>query len=40
MKIVINTSHQRFGGAIQVALSFINECKRFPEPQFYLWVSS
>jgi glycosyltransferase involved in cell wall biosynthesis len=38
MKIVINTSHQRFGGAIQVALSFINECKAFPSHEFYVWV--
>lgn len=40
MKIVINSSHQRFGGAIQVALSFINECKRFSEHEFYVWVGS
>ena len=38
MTIAINTSHQRFGGAIQVALSFINECKAFPQHEFYVWV--
>ncbi len=38
MKIVINTSHQRFGGAIQVALSFIHECRHFPEHEYHVWV--
>ena len=38
MKILINTAHQRFGGAIQVALSFINECRNFPEHQYHVWV--
>ncbi len=38
MKLIINTAHQRFGGAIQVALSFINECLHFPENQYYVWV--
>ncbi|EIM77259.1 glycosyltransferase [Nitritalea halalkaliphila LW7] len=38
MKILINTAHQRFGGAIQVALSFIHECKNFPENQYFVWV--
>lgn len=38
MKIIINTSHQRFGGAIQVALSFINECRNFPENEYHVWV--
>lgn len=38
MKIVINTAHQRFGGAVQVALSFINECKKFPENEYHIWV--
>ena len=38
MKIIINTAHQRFGGAIQVALSFINECKAFPEHQYHVFV--
>lgn len=40
MKLVINTAHQRFGGAIQVALSFIYECRRFPEHEYYVWVGS
>jgi glycosyltransferase involved in cell wall biosynthesis len=38
MKIIINTAHQRFGGAIQVALSFINECKNFPEHDYHVFV--
>ena len=38
MKLAINTSHQRFGGAIQVALSFINECRNFPQHEFFIWV--
>ena len=38
MKIAINTSHQRFGGAIQVALSFIHECRHFPQHEYYVWV--
>lgn len=38
MKIIINTAHQRFGGAIQVALSFIYECRNFPEHEYHVWV--
>lgn len=38
MKLVINTAHQRFGGAIQVALSFINECVSFTENEYHIWV--
>ncbi|HET8804194.1 MAG TPA: glycosyltransferase [Aequorivita sp.] len=38
MKLIINTSHQRFGGAIQVALSFIYECRHFPENDYHVWV--
>jgi len=38
LKIVINTAHQRFGGAIQVALSFINECKAFTQHEYHVWV--
>lgn len=38
MKIIINTAHQRFGGAIQVALSFINECKYFSENEYHVWI--
>lgn len=40
MRLVINTSHQRFGGALQVALSFIRECRKFPENQYYVWLGS
>lgn len=38
MKIIINSSHQRFGGAIQVALSFINECKAYSEHEFHVFL--
>lgn len=38
MRIVINSAHQRFGGATQVALSFIDECRKFPQHEFYVWV--
>ena len=40
MKIAINTSHQRFGGAVQVALSFIYECRGYKEHDFHVWVGS
>ncbi|MCF8315096.1 MAG: glycosyltransferase [Ignavibacteriales bacterium] len=38
MKIIINTAHQRFGGAIQVALSFIYECRNFPENEYHVFL--
>lgn len=38
MKIVINTSHQRFGGGVQVAWSFMNECRNHPEHEYHVWV--
>ena len=38
MKLLINTAHQRFGGAVQVALSFIYECRNFPEHEYHVWV--
>lgn len=38
MKLIINTAHQRFGGAIQVALSFINECKNFSDHEYHVWI--
>lgn len=38
MKILINTSILRFGGAVQVALSFINECKYFTQHEFHIIV--
>lgn len=38
MHIVINTACQRFGGAVQVALSFIEECRAFPHHDFHVWV--
>lgn len=38
MKIMINTAHQRFGGAVQVALSFINECRDFREHEYFIML--
>lgn len=38
MKIVINSAHQRFGGGVQVALSFLNECKSHTEHEFVVWA--
>jgi glycosyltransferase involved in cell wall biosynthesis len=38
MRILINTSTLRFGGAVQGALSFINECKFFPEHEYHVIV--
>lgn len=38
MKLLINTAGIRFGGAVQVALSFIHECKNFPENHYYVFV--
>jgi len=40
MTIVINTAHQRFGGAVQVALSFIYECRAYEGYDFHVWVGS
>lgn len=38
LRIIINSSTQRFGGSVQVALSFINECRSFPENEYHVWV--
>ena len=38
MRLLINTAHQRFGGAVQVALSFIQECRNHPEHDYIVWV--
>ncbi len=40
MRILINTSKLRFGGAIQVALSFIYECRNFTEHEYHVFVGS
>jgi glycosyltransferase involved in cell wall biosynthesis len=36
MKLLINTAAMRFGGAVQVALSFINECKSFTHHEYHI----
>ena len=36
MRLMINTAHQRFGGAVQVAISFIQSCKAFSDHDFFV----
>ena len=36
MRLLINTSMLRFGGAVQVALSFIHECRLFTQNEFHV----
>lgn len=38
MKIIINSAKQRFGGAIQVVLSFVYECINYPEHEYHVFV--
>lgn len=38
MKLIINTSVLRFGGAVQGAASFINACRHFPENEYYIFA--
>ena len=38
MKLLINTGILRFGGAVQVALSFIHECRRHPDHEYEVVV--
>ena len=36
MRLLINTSVLRFGGAVQVALSFIHECRAYEENEYHV----
>ena len=36
MRLLINTSKLRFGGAVQVALSFIHECRRHNKHEYHV----
>ena len=36
MKLMINTAFQRFGGAVQGALSLIRECRAFTDHQYHV----
>lgn len=36
MRLIINTSVLRFGGAVQVATSLINECRKFPLNEYHV----
>lgn len=38
MRLMINTAKLRFGGAVQVALSFIHECRRHSEHEYHVVV--
>lgn len=38
MRIIINTAHQRLGGGVQVALSFIHEFRNFKENEYHVFV--
>ena len=38
MRLLINTSKLRFGGAVQVALSFIHECRQFDRHEYHVVV--
>ncbi len=40
MRVLINTAKLRFGGAIQVALSFIYECREINEHEYHVFVGS
>lgn len=39
MILIINTSSVKKGGSIQVALSFISECKEFPDNTYHVFLS-
>lgn len=36
MRLLINTAKLRFGGAVQVALSFIHECRHFGDNEYHV----
>lgn len=39
MKIIINTTNLKIGGALQVAISFIYECIHFEENEYHVFLS-
>lgn len=39
MKIIINTTNLKVGGALQVAISFIYECINFDENEYFVFLS-
>ncbi|QOY54063.1 glycosyltransferase [Candidatus Sulfurimonas marisnigri] len=39
MKIIINTTNLKIGGALQVAISFIYECTSFTENEYHIFLS-
>ena len=39
MKIIINTTNLKIGGALQVAISFIYECINFTENEYHVFLS-
>ena len=36
LRLLVNTSKLRFGGAVQVALSFIQECRQFSQHEYHV----
>lgn len=38
MRLLINTSLLRFGGAVQVALSFIHECRQYDQHEYHVVI--
>jgi glycosyltransferase involved in cell wall biosynthesis len=40
MRVLINTAKLRFGGAVQVALSFIYECRQFKEHEYHVFLGT
>ena len=40
MRLLINTSVLRFGGAVQVALSFIHECRAYDKNEYHVVLGS
>lgn len=38
MRLIINASNNLGGGGLQVALSFINECRHFPENEYHVFA--
>lgn len=40
MRLLVNTSGLRFGGATQVASSFVHEARRFPEHEYHILLGT
>ena len=40
MRLIINTTTLSGTGVTQVAVSFINECRNFPENEYHIFLST